>query len=201
MCATLFSASVMAQEVTEYQSEDAGEVNVLQQYNAEPYSQTPVRESIRNSKNRRVRTNVDVGAGFSSSGSFNYVLPEVAFQPAKRWQVSVDAGVMYSNFKAPVFSDYTETPNYQNLRAITNYYKAEASYLASERLLITGSILYGQNRYGAPRSKYSSNNDSYMCSFGATYQITPAFSIGFEVSQYHNMYPMYGGYGYPYRRF
>ena len=82
---------------------------------------------------------------------------------------------------------------------MTNYYSVEASYLASERLLLTGSIIYANNHYGEPRSKY--NNDGYMCTFGATYQITPSFSIGFEVSQSHNIYPVYGGYGYRYRGF
>jgi len=174
ICAAMFAANVSAQEIIEYQNIDT----VFQQYQSEPYSQTPVRESIRESKNRHARAGMD-----------------------KRFHVSVGFGISFSSIKAPVFSDYNETPTYQKLRTITNYYQVEASYLASERLLLTGSIIYANNHYGEPRSRYNSSNDGYIATFGATYQITPSFSIGFEVSQSHNIYPVYGGYGYHYRGF
>ena len=168
----------------------------------EDYSQTPVREGIRNSKNRQVQTEVGMGAGFWNGGNSDYVSTGIGFQPAERWRFSAGFGLMYSNFKAPVFSSYNETPDYQNLRAITNFYKASASYLASERLLLTGSIIYGQNRVTTPGTRYSSSNDAYMCTFGATFKISPSLSIGVEVSRSQNMYPYYDyGYGDPYHRF
>lgn len=199
-CALMLSASIMAQEVSEYQTVGNDDIQYLQDYNAEPYSQTPVRESIRQSKNRQARAEVDMGMGFSKAGSTEYISPRMTFQPGKRWQVTAGMGMAISNFKAPVFTSYSETPDYQNLRAISNYYNAEVAYMASERLLVTGSIIYGQSRF-VGQHKYSSTDDGYICTFGATYQITPGLSIGFEVSRAQNMYPVYGGYGYPYHRF
>ena len=174
ICASLFSANVWAQEIIEYQHSDT----TFQLYQAEPYAQTPVRESIRESKNRHAKYGLD-----------------------KRFHVNVGFGMSFSSLKAPVFSDYEEAPTYQKLRTITNYYSVEASYLASDRLLLTGSIIYANNHYGEPRTRYNSANDGYMATFGATYQITPSLSIGFEVSQSRNIYPVYGGYGYRYRGF
>ncbi|MBO4371495.1 MAG: hypothetical protein J5826_01060 [Bacteroidales bacterium] len=174
ICVALFGANVSAQEIFEYQQIDT----TFQTYQPEPYSQTPVRESIRESKNRHAKAGLD-----------------------KRFHVSFGMGMAFSTFKAPVFTDYNEAPTYQKLRTMTNYYSVEASYLASERLLLTGSLIYANNHYGEPRTRYNSANDGYIATFGATYQISPSFSIGFEVSQSHNMYPVYGGYGNRYRGF
>ncbi|MCQ2974472.1 MAG: hypothetical protein MJ211_06630 [Bacteroidales bacterium] len=195
----LFTINAKSQEVIEYQNDETSNVTFLEQYDPE-VSQTPVRESMRKKEKNRFHSSLNMGAGFSSFGNYEFLLPEFAYQVSDKFQMSFGFGVMYSNNKYPYYSKQ-ETTEYQNLRAITNYYKAEAQYQASEKLLLVGSIIYAQNRISTPGSKQNINNDAYICTFGAQYNITPSFSIGIEVQQSKNMYPIYGGYGYPYYRY
>ena len=104
----------------------------------------------------------------------------------------------YSNLKYRSFGNNTEGVTYQNLKALTNYYSVSANYQASEKLQLTSSVIYFQNNYTSASDKNMFNRDAYMATFGATYQITPSFSIGVEVSNYKNVNPWGYGYGNPY---
>ncbi|MBQ5403700.1 MAG: hypothetical protein IIU11_04970 [Bacteroidales bacterium] len=147
-----------------------------------------------------ISTSVDMGCSFSNFSNTEYLGARTKFQPLKRWDFSLGLGMAFSNFKAPVYSSESGTANYQNLRALTNYYTASASYRASQKLSIYSSVVYFKNDMLGNNSNKKSpyfNRDAYMATFGATYQITPSFSVGFEVRNSQNVDPYgfyYGGY-------
>ena len=188
----VFPLIVSAQEITEYQCDDTSSffsryellIQQNEQFDYHKTQQIP-----------RVHTSVSVGVGVGA-GNYEYVNPKVDIEATKKLSFSVGMGFMYSNFRVGSVSA-TETPTYQNLRAMSNFYSVQAAYKASEKLLVTSSLIYGQNNILNSSNRAKSNFDSYIATFGATYQITPAFSVGFEVSQYHNVSPFYM----PYSRF
>ena len=185
--------AVMAQEVVEYQNDDT--VSVFSRYEL-PAQKGEQFSEPQNGGENKFHTSINTGVGVGNGGSYEYVNPKFSVDVSKRLQISAGVGVMFSNFKVGNVSS-GETPTYQTLRAMSNFYSLQAEYKATERLLVTGSLIYGNNSLMSGSQKYKTNFDSYIATFGAVYQITPSFSVGFEVSRYQNASPFYM----PYSRF
>lgn len=149
----------------------------------------------------RVKSHVNIGTGFSKNGSYEFINPGLTYSASKKLDLSFSAGLMYSNFKTPVLSIENNQTSYENMRALTNYYSAQARYYATEKLMITGSLIYQTSSISGGALSSRLNNDGYIISAGAIYQITPSLSVGFEVNRYNNINPYGIGYYDGFNRF
>ncbi len=185
--------TALAQEITAYDADSTAYYNAL--HNPNDYAQAPVKGQQRKVlEPSRVHTSINMGTGFSSLGSYEFISPTVTYEASKKWNLNFGMGIAYSNWKpARIGSD--ENCTYDNLRALTTYYSAGAEYRASDKLSLYGDILYYKT---TPTSHTSlGDNDGYMATFGATYNITKSLSVGFEVRSSRNVNP-YGLYHNPY---
>jgi hypothetical protein len=201
MALTLLGAfAAGAQEVTSYETDSTAYYNAVYNPNND-YAQAPIRGPQRkvNSDRNRLHTTVNTGVGISGGGSYEFVNPTFNYDLSKKWSLNFGMGVSYSNLKLRTFANSEDGgANYQNLRAISNYYSAGATYRASERLSLYGDLIYAKTMpVGGGDNPFGYNNDAYMARFGATYQINKSLSVGFEMSTSRNVNP-YGAPGNPY---
>ena len=115
------------------------------------------------------------------------------FTPLKKWKFSLATGLSLTSFKTP-----TMEGNYHNIKALTNYYSASASYAATRKLSLYSAITYYRTScYGQEKKGLMPfNKDAYETSIGAHYQITPSLSVGFEIKHTENINPYGFYYGY-----
>ena len=185
-----------AQEVSSYDTDSTFYYNNV--YNPNDYAQSPVTLPQRKvSEQSRLHTNVNMGMGFGNGGSYEFIKPTVSFDATKKWSLNFGMGIAYSNLSLRSYTGADKSVSYNDLRAITNYYSAGASYRASENLSLYGELIYAKSTPVGGNALYGGNRVSYMAVFGATYHITKSLSVGFEVRQSQNMNP-YDIYNNPY---
>ena len=190
MALTLLGAlSASAQEVAAYDATDStAYYNAL--YNPNDYAQAPVRGPQRKVFDRsRLHANVNMGVGMSGGGSCEYVNPTFNYDLSKKWSLNFGMGVAYSTFKFKALPLGEDVATYQNLRAISNYYSVGAEYRASDRLSLYGDLIYARTSPLGGGYFDSYDKDRYMANFGATFNISKSFSVGFEVSTSRGVNP------------
>jgi len=195
MAMTLLGAlNAASQEITSYETDSTAYLNAI--YNPNDYAQAPIKGPQRKVADRnRLHTDVNMGVGFGGGGSYEYINPRFNYDLSKKWSLNFGMGIAYSNLKLRDFAISDQNgATYQNLRAISNYYSAGATYRASDRLSLYGDLIYIKST-PVGDSPFSSNTDAYMATFGATYNITKSLSIGFEVRQSRNVNPYNSPYG------
>ncbi|MBR4325934.1 MAG: outer membrane protein transport protein [Bacteroidales bacterium] len=196
---SLLGASVAgAQEVTSYDTDSTAYYNAA--FNPAEYGQAPIKGPQRKLADAsRLHTNVNMGVGVGGGGSFEYVNPTFYYDLSKKWSLNFGMGVAYSTFKLKNLACNEDVANYQNLRAISNYYSAGATYRATERLSLYGNIIYEKSMPvgGGNANGLTMDNDRYMATFGATYRFSEKFSIGVEFSHAHDTNP-YSNFSNPY---
>ena len=199
MALTLLGAlTAGAQEVTSYETDSTAYYNAV--YNPNDYAQAPIKGPQRrvNNDRSRLHTTVNTGVGVGNGGSYEFVNPTFNYDLSKKWSLNFGMGVSYSNLKLRNFASTEDGgANYQNLRAISNYYSVGAMYRASEKLSLYSDIIYAKTMPVGGDNPFGGNSDAYMARFGATYQINRALSVGFEMSTSRNVNP-YGVPGSPY---
>ena len=178
-----------AQEVTSYDTDSTAYYNAL--YNPNDYAQAPIKGQQRKVTDRsRLHTNVNMGVGVSGAGSCEFVNPTFSYDINKRWSLDFGMGLAYSTFKFRDVPHGEGSATYQNLRAVSNYYSVGATYRASEKLSLYGDLIYARTTpLGGGDYFDNYNKDRYMATFGATYNITKSFSVGFEVSTSQGINP------------
>ncbi len=184
-----------AQEVSAYDTDSTAYYNAA--YNPNDYAQAPIKGPQRKVADRsRLHTNVDMGVGFGNGGSYEYINPTFDYDLSKKWSLNFGMGVAYSSLKLRDLP-YSEggSVSYQNLRAISNYYSAGATYRASDKLSLYGDIIYVKTMPVGGDDNGFYNTDRYMATFGATYNITKSLSVGFEVRQSRGINPYLNPYG------
>jgi len=141
-------------------------------------------------KKNKPKFGVEVGSSFSTAGKYgssfsNYVAPHVSFQPIQK--LTLTAGVMFENTQLINTSVLTaDGVSKMNANVNSAYFYGKADYNLTERLKITGTILYGMNRTPYQSVIYNGNGlqssaNPLIYSIGAMYKITDNMSIGFEV--------------------
>ncbi len=188
--ALLGTLTAGAQEVTSYETDSTAYYNAV--YNPSGYAQAPVRGPQRkvNADRNRLHATVNTGIGVGGGGSYEYVNPRFTYDLNKKWSLDFGMGISYSNLKFRNFANAESSARYENLRAVTNYYSVGATYRATEKLTLYGDLIYAKRMpVGGGDNPLGGNNDAYMATFGAMYQVNKAFSIGFEVQKSRNVNP------------
>lgn len=187
-----------AQEVTSYETDSTAYYNAIYNPN-DNYAQAPVKGPQRkvNSDRNRLHATVNTGIGVGGGGSYEFVNPRFNYDLNKKWSLNFGMGIAYSNLKFRNFANTENAAKYDNLRAISNYYSVGATYRATDKLSLYGDLIYAKTMPVGGGDNPFGNNDAYMATFGATYQINKVFSIGVEVQHARNANP-YGAPGNPY---
>jgi len=129
--------------------------------------------------------------GMLGGGSFmsSYIAPSVSYPITSR--LNLTAGVvMEKNYfnNIPTFNgDGSITST--NSNSINNYFFAKADYLVSERLRVTGSILYGMNQMGITGTNNINTPNVSAYSFSADYKIMDGMHIGISVRKSQGFNP------------
>ena len=107
-----------------------------------------------------------------------YTAPQINYNFTPKLQFSM--GVLIVNSTIPnSFINENSKVNRTNTYLIN-----KISYQATEKLRISGEILYGLNNNSYNPNAY--NKNKYMVNFDAEYKINDSFSIGVQVSS-HNL--------------
>ncbi|MCQ2250077.1 MAG: hypothetical protein MJZ66_03095 [Bacteroidales bacterium] len=189
--AVLIVSQASAQEIASYEVDSTAIYTAM--YNPNNYSKAPVKLPQRKVLDcNRINTQINMGAGFGSIGSYEFVAPSISYQATDRLQLQLGMGFVYGSLRLRSFAGETSAEN--NLRAISNYYQASARYSVSEKCDVYGSLMYWRGN-SLDRNPYSRGKDSYMATFGASFSITESLHIGIEVRRAENVSPFYcGGY-------
>jgi hypothetical protein len=138
----------------------------------------------------KISYKLDMGSSFSTSSMYGnslsfYTAPQLKYKFTPKLNIS--AGVMLINTS---ISDYY-TENRQKRNFNQAFVFSGFDYKATEKLRISGEILYGMNK-----SPYSLNNKTnssdYFARFSAEYKINDSFSVGFQVINQNMGYSPYG---------
>ncbi len=135
-------------------------------------------ESIKDKS--KISYQVEIGSSFST-GSLNgnalsfYTAPKLRYKLAPKLNIS--AGFILINTS---ISDYYSAQNQQKRNINQSYLFTGFDYQASEKLRISGEVLYGMNKSPVTVSKTGISQD-YSVRFSAEYKINENFSIGLQV--------------------
>ena len=151
-------------------------------------------ESMLIKKESNVNYKVNLGTSFSTSNFGNaistYAAPEIRFGLAPK--LSISTGFLVTN---TTISDYYLTEK-EGRNNFTNAYAfAGVDYQATQRLRISGEILYGMNK--SPYTFDNNKSADYYLSFSAEYKITENLSVGLQVV---NQNMGYSGFRNPFNR-
>ena len=124
--------------------------------------------------------NLNLGTSFTT-GNFGlsflnvYTDPSLSYNINHKWQVS--AGLLLIN--STLLNTSMEGQSFNKTRA---YIMNRVSYQASEKLRISGEILYGMNNQSPFYNNGLKNKKDYYVNFDAQYKINEHFSLGLRVS-------------------
>lgn len=186
----------VSQEITAYDTDSTAYYNAA--YNPNDFGQAPVKGRQARVQDGRGRLHADVrmGAGFGGGGSYEFVSPTLEYDLSKKWSLNFGMGLAYSTMKWKSLPlDEGGQVSYQNMRAVSNYYSAGATYHASDRLSLYGDLIYVKSVPVGGDGHCMYDGDRYMATFGATYNITKSLSVGFEVRQSRGFSPYASRYG------
>ncbi len=130
-------------------------------------------------KKSKLQYSVNVGTGVSTGYFGNalnmFVEPELRYRLSPKWSISTGFLIMNSSISDLYTDRYKGRYN-----TVSSYLTAAATYHASEKLRITGEILYGMNK--SPFSfDGNKNNSEYYLRFSAEYKINKSLSVGIEI--------------------
>ncbi len=140
-------------------------------------------------KKEKIKYRFNTGTGFSVNNFGNaidiYAEPEIAYRLSPKFSIST--GFLFVN---TTFTGMSEYMNKGKLNYTNTFVTAGIDYNATERLRISGEILYGLNK--SPYSFGGSRNTSdYYLRFSAEYKITKSLSFGVQIIQQSGNNPFY----------
>ncbi len=167
---SFLSNIVIAQNIIYSSDNDNENTN----FNSENNEQTNNSKVLKQNK-QKISYNINVGstAGSIAGGSFLnlYTAPKINFKFTPK--VSFSTGFIFMNTSTNI----NDNKNNTNQSILYN----SIDYKASERLKISGEILYGMNNSAFDNS--SKNTKDYYVRFSAEYKITKNLSFGINISR------------------
>lgn len=144
-------------------------------------------------KASKLSYNIELGSSITTNSAFGtfidvYTAPQINYNFTPKFQFTT--GLLLINSSIPAY--YTnETGSSSGVSNFTrSYLFNKINYQATEKLRISGEILYGMNKipYGL---NYGRKKNEYFMSFNAEYKINENFRIGLQFSG-HNLNSLYG---------
>ncbi len=133
-----------------------------------------------NKNKSKVSYDVEIGSSFSTSSAYGnalsfYTAPELKYKVAPK--LNITAGFIFINTS---ISDYYFNEKQQKRNINQSYVFSGFEYQASEKLRISGEVLYGINN-SQLRTVNTKNPQDYSVRFNAEYKINENFSIGVQI--------------------
>ena len=173
-------SNINAQEVN--YSEDENDYNQFQNnYNEIDYGTDVNTSKVLKQKKQKLSYNVNVGSSFSTGAYGNslnlYTAPKINYNFTPK--LSLSTGLIFMN----------TTINANNEEGNTNFNQSylfnSINYQASEKLKISGEILYGMNKSPYDANSNKTKKDYYL-RFNAEYKITKNLTFGIQLAKSSN---------------
>ena len=144
-------------------------------------------------KAKKMSFGMEFGTGIesymrNSNAFYTYTAPSLRYAINKK--LSVRVGVMMMNINTNNML-YVNSEGIQKVSGNilqTSFYAA-ADYYATEKLRITGEVLYGNNTMPNSLNKFNQNPKAF--SIGATYKINDYMQIGIKIGERQNQQGIY----------
>lgn len=139
-------------------------------------------------KAKKMSFGIEFGTGIesymhNSTAFYTYTAPSFRYALSKKFSVRV--GVMMMNVNANNLYYYnTEGIQKANGNLLQTYFYTAADYYATERLRLTGEILYGNSILQNSGAGFGNKPKAF--SIGAEYKISDNFQIGIKIGQGQN---------------
>jgi len=180
---TFFSFSIFAQS----ESDNYDPANFIENQTIKKDLSTESENSevkdINNEENSKLSYQVEIGSSVTSSAfgtSMNfYTAPQINYNFTPKLQFSAGVFIINSTIPTRYFNENASSTGTTNLTR--SYFMNKISYQASEKLRISGEILYGMNKNPYSISP-NSNKSEYLINFDAEYKINENFKIGIKLS-------------------
>ena len=167
-------------------------------------NQTIIKENNTEEQNKEKASkfsyNIELGTSISTSSAFGtsvdvFTAPQINYNFTPKLQLA--AGVLLINSSIPAYpSEIGSTSGVSNFTR--SYIFSKINYQATEKLRISGEILYGMNKN--PYGLYQDSKKSeYIMNFSAEYKINENFRIGLQLSGNNLNSPYYNSYANPFR--
>ena len=157
-------------------------------YNPYENNSNEYKESFNPEKIKKMDCSIEFGTGFESylkngSNFYNYVMPTMRYKLNPR--VSIRAGIMMMNMNLNNIN-YRSSEGIKTADGnfIQNYFYTVIDYNATDKLRITGEIMYGSGTFGKTTNKL---NTPKSYTVGATYKINDFMEIGVKFRQTENV--------------
>ncbi|MFN8254806.1 MAG: hypothetical protein U0W24_03900 [Bacteroidales bacterium] len=153
-----------------------------------PENENELKSNVK--KNNKLDYSLNIGSSFLYSREFGNELnlwasPELKYKLAPK--MNIHAGLMFIN--STVSGYYMAEKQSANFNQVYGY--AGIDYLATDKLLIRGDILYGLNKQ---YNTFSGKSNQYSFRFSAEYKINNNFSIGVQVINHNYSNPVYSNF-------
>ncbi|MBN1253331.1 MAG: hypothetical protein JXR51_10400 [Bacteroidales bacterium] len=172
-----FFISIANAQTVNYSEEDDDYVQFVEN-NSTNENYAPIKEN-KSKISYNVNMGTSYGTGFYGNSLSFYTAPKVNYNFSSKFSIS--AGVIFIN--STISSLQEEKKANVNQAYLYNSF----NYLASERLKISGEILYGMNKSPYDVTNQTKNQDYYL-RFNAEYQITKNISVGIQLIKSNNNY-------------
>jgi len=144
-------------------------------------------KDVNSEKSSKISYNIELGSSVATNSVYGtsmnfYTAPQINYNFTPKLQLST--GFLIINSTMPV--NYLNENTSSGVTNFTrSYFLNKISYQASEKLRISGEILYGMNKnpYGLSQN---GNKNEYVISFDAEYKINENFKVGIQLSG-HNL--------------
>ncbi len=133
---------------------------------------------------KKVGVKLDIGTSylsFGNSGVFNsYISPSLSYKLSPKLSILLGVVFINSNYKN-IFNSASENVSLSDASGMQSYLRAQAQYQFSERLKITGEILYGKNNIYSKLGINGANSQNISYSVSAEYKLTDNITIGLQL--------------------
>ncbi len=116
-----------------------------------------------------------ISTGYFGNSVNIFTEPELRYRLSPKWSISTGLLIMNRS----ISNLYTDN-NKGRYNAVSSYLTASVTYNATEKLRISGEILYGMNKspYSFGNNK---NSQEYYLRFNAEYKINEKLTLGLEI--------------------
>ncbi len=140
-------------------------------------------QTVQRPEIKKIKYNVNMGTvvGFinNSTNFYNYIAPSLNYKFSPR--ISINAGFLITNTTSNGIYYYDNEKFRKRTGNITqSYFFTDVNYLASEKLILTGNVVYGTS-FNQNVNNNGSGFKPISYSVGAEYKITEKIKIGIEI--------------------
>lgn len=130
----------------------------------------------------QMQVGTSVGTNFRNGAMWsNYLAPSLRYNVHPRWNLSVGTMLVNTQFNNPMMASAEGSRINSRINYFQSFVYAQGQYMASDRLMLTGTAFYELNQFGGAQLRMNpqaTNFNSKGASIYAEYKISEHFSVG-----------------------